>query len=224
MDLDDNTRSALHYLALGAVVLMALLLLDRLISGAAEASNQAFPALAPFQHGFLLGEGAHIVDTESSRGERVAWALVTAVVLASFSGLLASLVFRWGARSSILLVRAVLVATLAWCLYAALFVPTRWFFVRDGMLVEWRHARSIGDLPVPLTRTISLHRGAVEVQRVADGFAACGAQVSLVLEGEELVKLASLRPRSNHCADDLTEADANARAAAATLNGLLDEK
>lgn len=221
MDLDDNTRSALHYLALGAVVLMAVLLLDRLISGAAEASNQAFPALAPFQHGFLLGESAHIVDTGTSRGERVAWALVTAVVLASLSGLLASLVFRWGARSSILLVRAVLVATLAWCLYAALFVPARWFFVRDGMLVEWRHARSIGDLPIPFTRTIYLHRGPVDVQQVVDASAGCGARLTLGSGGAHGIVLTSLRARPPHCSEGLSQARVEAEAAARTLNSLM---
>lgn len=219
MNLDDNTRSGLHYLALGIVVVLALLLADRWIAAAGRQTADPHMALAAFQMGYLPGNGLTVVDSTSSRGERLAWAALLAVAVATGCGL-GTRALSGARRPALVVARTVLVAVFGWGAYAALFVPVRHFFLRDGMVVEWRYAH-VGDLPLPFTRTIELHHGEVRAHAVADSGTACGAHFDLILEGPTRVRLASLRPRPLHCAEDLAADRTRAHAAAALLNGLL---
>lgn len=219
MNLDDNTRSGLHYLALGAVVVLALLLADRLIPVFGGSAGDRHPALDAFQHGYLPGKGVTVVDTASTRGERLAWATLLAVVLAAGCGF-AARALSGARRPALVVARTVLVAVFGWGVYAALFVPVRHFFLRDGMVVEWRYAH-LGEVPLPFTRTIELHHGLVGVHHVMDSGTDCGAHIDLILTGPTRVRLASLRPRPRHCAEDLANDRTCAETAAALLNGLL---
>lgn len=221
MKLDDNTRSALHYLALGVVVLFLLMTADRVLSGFATSSDPRLQSLYPLQHGFLLGDAVNIVDTNSSRGERIAWALVVAVAGASITGLLVRWISR-GRRSWVLgTARLMLLLLLGWGIYAALFVPVRAFAVRDATLVERRYSRLIGDLPLPFTGRSSLHTGPVTTRSIDDPDAPCGIRIDLQLADRTGERMASLHWRADRCVEKLTAFPAQADSIAALLNGYL---
>ena len=222
MTLDDNTRAALHYLTLGVALVLLLVVVDRLLSGFAAPSDPTFRA---FQHGYLLGDGVNIVDAGSTRGERIALAVVMAAAGAVLAGVLIALSLRLFGRNArripLVIARLVLVVMLAWGAYAAFFVPVHHFFFRDAMIVEWRSTRLVGDLPLPFTRRISLHHGTVKTHFVNDALAPCGARIDLcIADGSDLC-MTPLFLTGDRCDEKLNVFPARADSIAAALNRLL---
>lgn len=169
--LDDNERSAFHYL-IGGVV--AVLVLKGLALGFDAFGTSALPkdeaaVLAPFRQGYLLGRDITVAGTATGRTERIVLAIVTSIVLSLLLGGIAALVARaFHGRPGLAAVRAAriaLVVTLGWSLYAALFVPVQQATVTDRGLLLARHRTVIGDLPLPF----SLHMDTVpytDIQRL----------------------------------------------------------
>ncbi|MBS1580883.1 MAG: hypothetical protein JST66_01660 [Bacteroidetes bacterium] len=155
--LDDNERSAFHYL-IGGVV--AVLVLKGLALGFDAFGTSALPkdeavVLAPFRQGYLLGQDITVVGTATGRTERIALAVVLSIGLSLLLGGVAALVARAfrgrPGRAAVRMARIALVALLGWSLYAALFMPVRQATVTDrGLLLAHRRA-VIGDLPLPFT-------------------------------------------------------------------------
>lgn len=224
MHLDDNTRSGLHYLSLGGVVLFALMLVDRWLDGFLRPVDPALAVLTPFQHGYLLGAGIRIVDAGSTRGERIAWAIVASVA----AGIVLGLVVHGLSRNrglSLATARLGMVLLLGWGCYAALFVPVRSFFVgRDGVLVERRYARFLPDVPVPFTGTTSLHAGTVHPNAVhyADR-PPCG-RLELILRNEHDLLLSQVDVRSDDCDHAIADFEGVHASAAGLINAHLHRR
>ncbi len=147
--LNDGEREALNYLVGGVVVVVAVKLLFRVLDAQDLAEGDA-RLLTPFRQGYFLGEGLMLVDTSSSRLERLALACVLpamAALLVVGGAYLAGLPRRIPLRAA----RVLLVALLAWCAYAALFRPLRAVRVADHHLVVTERRALLGDIPLPFT-------------------------------------------------------------------------
>ena len=157
--LDDNTRSGLHYLLLGAAVVLGLVGVD-------AALDHWFPGPGPqgtFGHGYLLDrqDGPPLIAAGTGRGER----LVTVVFLA----FAVATVVAGGAwlllRRALPRIKPLAIATWwVWFLgvlvgggHAALYEPpVTWVGDRDGALILWRRTVLLNDIPLPKSRVIEL--------------------------------------------------------------------
>lgn len=155
--LDDNERSAFHYL-IGGVV--AVLVLKGLALGVDAFGTSALPkdeatVLAPFRQGYLLGRDITVAGTATGRTERIVLAVVVSIGLSLLLGGIAALTARLfrgrPGRAAVSVARIALVIALGWSLYAALFMPVRQATVTEQGLLLARRQALIGDLPLPFS-------------------------------------------------------------------------
>ena len=146
MRLDDNTRAALHYLALGVVVVGLPALLIGLVDARQTADAQAAELLV-FRNGYLLGRPGEMTHCMSSRAERIAWAFL----LSCLFTIALALLFRPLKRSSLgtrvpALCGAVL---LCWGIFVAVARPPLRSWIQDGQLVIEHRPVLFADLTLP---------------------------------------------------------------------------
>lgn len=153
--LDDNARSALHFAMLGGALVLLLHLAGRLLRWvqALRHPDELADALRVFQRGYLLPEPHMVVGPDTDLAERLLLAALLALLLAIAAGLLVGLVMHatgrdghaWGPRVG----RVVLAICLAWCAYAALFLPTSAWHWEDGRVVHTERPSLVGRLAMP---------------------------------------------------------------------------
>ena len=170
LNLNDNERSAFHYLALGVAVTVAVRVLAWVFSFIGPALTDDQRLLADFQQGYplLRGEMA-VAGSGAGLTERMMQAVVLAVGVALVSAL-AQAIPAWRQRRpptwiGTLITRVLLVAVLVWGVFAALFLPLRQAEVQHGELVWITRSKAFGEIPwpVPGTRTVL---AANDVQRI----------------------------------------------------------
>lgn len=218
MTLDDNTRSGLQFLTLGAAVVLVLVVLDRAVEGGSATRDPGAYVLRPFQHGYLLGDFT-VVDADTARGERLAWAVVMGGIVAAIGGVFTHLVARkrW---VTLAVVRLLMLVAGGWCAHAALYRPAHLFFLRDRMVVEWRYIELVADIPLPFTRSIQLFGGPVEAVMEKGNGSGCG-RVHLMLNDHDTVHLSSIPLPLDDCEAAAGSTLRTGKEAAAMLNGYL---
>lgn len=215
--LDDNTRDALHFVVLGAAVLLVLRLL---VAGVvllldAQLTMDLAVSIAGFRNGFLLRDPTLLV----SGGMELPGRLATAAIAAVCAGLCVALLFGAGARvlggdvrrSALRGGRTGLVLVGAWCLFAVLFLPARSLrFEGDVITVIQRNALLDAiSVPWPATEHV-VPRNEItgfEPRTIMNSAPGCGTQeqvVMLTANGEQVI--ASITPRGADC--ELAERDA----------------
>lgn len=138
MKLDDNTRSALHYLLLGLAVVGLPALVIALVDLKQTAITQGHDLLA-LRNGYLLGWPREMTLCSTSRGERMAWAFVIAAVVVVVIGLLH--------RPRIALVAGVIV--FGWLAFSAVRRPPVLSWMVQDRLVVVRRPVIVADLTLP---------------------------------------------------------------------------
>ncbi len=185
--LDDNTRSALHFIVLGLGLTGGL----RLAYGLAErwllADHPDAEVLLPWRAGYLLADAHAVVDDAPALPMRLA----AAVGYALLAGVLAA-VLAWAlrARAWVAVGRAVGAVTLLLALASALFLPVR-SATPDPVAGAWRIcARNAlpGGVALPGTARCTTRPGALlGMHRLADG-------LQLTLDGRPLATAARSGP------------------------------
>ena len=208
--LDDNTRDALHFVLLGAGVLLVVRLLIagvQLLLGTPLSAD--LPALiATFRNGYLVTDPSLLV----SGGMDLPGRLAVAGVLAVCAGIglaiplmgIAYAMQRNVLRSALRGGRAGLLLAAAWGLYAALILPPTSASVRpQGLLITQRTALfSAVSLPWPAAEHMLpwARISAIEQETIARSFDGCGTQARVVAtttEGSHVI--ADLTPRGPDC-------------------------
>jgi hypothetical protein len=153
-ELDDNARSGFHYLMLGVVVVgfpsLVIFLIDlwQTVNVTADIHK-----LQVFRNGYLLGDPTEVTATFTSRGERIATAVLLAFLCGgSVSGLLWLVGLRthhWAAG------RWTATALFIYFVYAAVAIPQRKCTVSRNEVVMTQHlCIPFCDLPLPFSRRI----------------------------------------------------------------------
>lgn len=229
LGLEDNTRDALHFVVLGAGVLLALRLL---VSGVQllldPPPTSDLPALlATFRNGYLLRDPNILVTGGMDLPGRLAIAGVLGALggmgLAAVFGSIAYAARRGPRKSAIRGGRAGLLLAAAWGLYAALLLPPSSVQVRSqGLLFTDRRAlfNAIslpwpgGDHMLPWTATSGIKK-----RSIARSFNGCGAQeqvLAMTKEGHHVI--AELIPRGPDCDASLRDAAERTTRLAALLD------
>jgi hypothetical protein len=148
--LDDNTRSALHYLLLGIALTIVLRLAWTSLYAMAYAGLSDLER--PFRWGYLgLGPSA-VVVASTGPVERLFTALLVAVAVAAMAALAWACTAATGrAKRFGRMFRLTALLLLPVAVWAALFAPpksTR--FTRDAVFLEY-HRTFIADLPIPFS-------------------------------------------------------------------------
>ena len=211
MKLDDNTRAALHYLTLGVVVLFLFMLVDRCISDFSTASDPRLAIFAMFQHGYFVGDGLVIVDASSTRGERFAWALVVAVGAAVITGFAAHWLSHGNRTWTLGCARLVLVLSLGWGIYSALFLApriARFTTDRGEWTIITRPNLSVGMvLPIPPSETVRKF-DRIDTVGISEAATDARRRIDLVLwckyEGDTII-LSTLTTRGTDHHDELED-------------------
>jgi hypothetical protein len=150
--LDDNTRSGLHFLGLGLLVVGVPVLIIALMDASQTAVVTTDAArLHIFRNGYLLPiDGPQLTLAHTTRGERMGIACLAAVllgaVIASLAWLLQLRKWHWAIG------RYAALITLAWSLYAAVLLPARTVAVRKDSLILTDRTTFLSDLPLPFSR------------------------------------------------------------------------
>lgn len=158
-ELDDNTRTGLHYLLLGIAVIAALvvagLVLDRLYPGMGPGGS--------FGHGYLLDQerGPALIGSVTTRGERIMTVMFLAFAVATVVAGGAWLLLR----RALPRIKPLAIATW-WVVFLSILVgggraalfepPLEWVGQRDGALIIWRRTVLLNDIPLPKSRVIDL--------------------------------------------------------------------
>lgn len=156
MRLDDNERGAFNYLAGGVVIVLALRGLAWAAGAIGPASSEDGAMLQSFQCGYL---GMHnqmaVADASMGLTGRIVLAVVLAVGASFATALLLTFAGRLRGgrpfRAGSTVTRMVLVAFLAWGVFAACYVPVSETRVTDGTLVVYTRSRLAGDIPLPFS-------------------------------------------------------------------------
>ncbi len=149
-ELDDNTRSALHYLMLGALVIGAIRLGWW---GVYAIAYRGLPSEElMFRHGYLGLSSITLVVAEHTASERILGALAIALVSAFAVGIVVALVLR-GDKGRLFRKVAVitLIPGLIWALWAALFSPRKYADILPDAIVIHYQKELFLDLPLPFT-------------------------------------------------------------------------
>lgn len=215
--LDDNTRDALHFVVLGAAVLLVLRLL---VAGVvmlldAQLTAELAVSIAGFRNGYLLRDPQLLV----TGGMELPGRLASAAIAAVCAGVCLALLFGAGARvlggdvqrSALRGGRTGLVLVGVWCFYAVLFLPARGLRV-DGDVITVIHRKALLDAlsaPWPATEHVVPWNAITGFERrtIMNPVAGCGTEeqvVMLTINGEQVV--ASITPRGADCV--LAERDA----------------
>ncbi len=229
LELEDNTRDALHFVALGAGVLLVLRLLVAGVQLLMDAPLTAeLPALlATFRNGYMLPDPNVLVTGGMDLPGRLAVAGVLAALvgmfLAAAFGSIAIATGRDPRKSAIRGGRAGLLLAAAWGLYAVLLLPPSSLQVRSqGLLFTDRsallNAISLpwpgGDHMLPWTAI-----SGIEKRSIARSFIGCGTQehvLAMTKEGHHVI--AELIPRGPDCDAALRDAAARTTRLAELLN------
>ena len=92
--LDDNTRSALHFLLLAVGVLGAFRLAYVGFVHGTRAEGPDAVALEPWRHGYLLPDPYAVARASTTLPERMAWIFLYAIAIGFTAFLLATLIAR----------------------------------------------------------------------------------------------------------------------------------
>ncbi len=156
--LDDNTRSGVHYLVLGVLV-MAVLALGN------TALDSLFTPIGPdgsFGHGYLIeDDGDRMIVAGTTRGERliagIMLSFIAAVVIACVVALVTRGMRTAAAGWAVIAGRVVFFINITYFIYAALYLPPREFIgMRDRMFIVWERDVIMNDLPWPREKKILL--------------------------------------------------------------------
>lgn len=227
--LEDNTRDALHFVALGAGVLLVLRLLVAGVQLLLDAPLTAdLPALLTmFRNGYLL----HDPNTLVIGGMELPGRLAVAGVFAAFTGIVLAIAFgsiahatgHVARKSAIRGGRAGLLLAAAWGLYAALILPPSSVRVQpQGLLFADRPALlNAMSLPwpghehmVPWTAIST-----IEQRAIARSLNGCGTQEQVVaLTNESVLVIADVVPRGPDCEASLRDARERTARLAELLN------
>lgn len=195
-ELDDNSRGALHYLALGALVMALLFLGDKALTMMSESSTD--PALLPFQHGYLLGPGAFVVDATSTRAERVAFGILLAFGLTMFVWVLLALISKLlggpSEKLTLRAARAVFLIAFTWGAYAAVRIPVRYAEIGKGRAVLLRHRAIFDRVPIPFTAGESTIDEDFAIDWLDSGYSPCGYRLDLVMKGDTADRIHLVTP------------------------------
>lgn len=165
-ELDDNSRSAFHYLMLGVLVVAVLVGLN----AALDLFHVRIGPGGAFDHGYLISDdGITLIGADSARGERLVAGILVSVSAALGTSALVVAVCRLARihdrRPTLFIARSVFLLSVIYTSYAALFLPLRQFIgQRDHNLVLWERAGLLGSVPCPGAKRIVL----VPFDRVAD--------------------------------------------------------
>lgn len=228
--LDDNTQEGLKFLLLGAgavlVVRVALGAASYMLAPEAGADELSM-ALADARDGFLLSDQRMLVGRSSGLAGRLGLsALVSMAGTLLAAATAAALALRLGwkpLRAAVGASRVALVLLLAWCVQAALFMPSRYTRVEQNALVLV-HRPAILDmisLPWPASETRLERAGisAFSARSVASSMPGCGS--TELLEVEHLGTVLPLLSR-NPAGPDCAESIGRERAALEHLATLLE--
>lgn len=151
--LDDNSRSAIHYLVLGVLVVG----LPSLVIGLVDLSQTVVITadvhkLQVFRNGYLLDSPIEITATNASRGERLAFgalfSFLFGFVCAGLSWLLMTRKAHWRIG------RWAGLVVLGYTSFAALRIPAiKSTVLPNELLVERYSVLPLFEIPVPLTKT-----------------------------------------------------------------------
>ncbi|MCB9167547.1 MAG: hypothetical protein H6595_08710 [Flavobacteriales bacterium] len=153
--LDENTRSAVHFLMIGAVILLALrglgLVLELLF-------NQFHPdghLLGPWRNGYLIFRPGAVTRAHTTLTERLALGFLLSTAVGSvgwaLTWALRSAFGSHGAHAPLVAGRWLGGLSLAWCVVSAFLLPPETTFP-DHITRDWRTVRRstmIGELTLP---------------------------------------------------------------------------
>lgn len=150
--LDDNTRSGIHSLVLGVLVVGALVL----VNAGVDRLHAPLGPRGSFGHGYLIeADGQRLIVSDTTRGERLAAGLLLAIMAGGLSVLATSIIgrsFKGFRRWSWPLGRGVFAIAFLFFVYAAVRLPCSEFVgFRDRHLIMWDRQELFGDLPWPGT-------------------------------------------------------------------------
>ncbi len=151
-ELDDNTRSAIHYLVLGAVVIGAIRL--GWWGLYAMAYRDVPSAEVMFRHGYLGLSSITLVVADHTAAERLLGALAFVLFVAFVAGIVVALILR-GDKGKLFRRAAIisLIPGLSWALWAAMFSPRKCTdILPDAIVIHYQKELFI-DLPLPFTST-----------------------------------------------------------------------
>ncbi|MBP7514300.1 MAG: hypothetical protein KA791_07120 [Flavobacteriales bacterium] len=151
---DDNTRSGIHYLLLGTVIIgmiaITLNIFDRVLYQPSP-KDLAATSFAPFRSGYWSATPYFIADGALPRPARITAAAGLSFLAAVLLAFLSSLVASGGKERVFTLVsRATMLVAFISASYAVLFVPVRMVSF-DASLGEWsirEHPLAIADIPL----------------------------------------------------------------------------
>ncbi len=157
-ELDDNSRSAFHYLLLGALVMAALAGLNASL----DLFHQRIGPGGSFDHGYLIDDdGMRLLASDHTRGERLIIGLLAATLFTLTVTLMVGGVMRL-LRSDIrgpmiTTFRVMLLLSVAYTGYASVFLPVHLFVgYRDRQLIIWDRPSFAGAIPWPAMKSITL--------------------------------------------------------------------
>ena len=192
MKLDDNTRTAFHYLGLASVLLLIVLFVAWIFSLVTPTGD---PSLLPFKQGYLLLPANTVAIAQDPLGSRLAKGFLMACMVAILLAGLAALIARsmsytstpWAARigtwSFILL--------LLWATISACFLPKQITTLdMAGRVLGITHREPIiGDLTLPFAaNTVE-----VPFERIGSIGAAFGYDGDQMCEHADMIML-TMRP------------------------------
>lgn len=157
-ELDDNARSGFHYLMLGVLVVAVLALGN-------TALDHLYSPIGPhgsYGHGYLIeDDGNSMIVAGTTRGERIATAILLAFVTGLIIACVSALLMRSMrlARSKWISItgRVAFSVSLVYFIYAALYLPPREFIgMRDDVFIVRERDVILNDVPWPERKSIIL--------------------------------------------------------------------
>lgn len=160
LKLDDNERGAFNYLIGGTFIVLVLRALAWALDAFGPALTEDGALLRPFQCGYMgMRNKLATADAVMGLSGRVVLAVVLAVGAAAAVAFLLTAMGRLSGkrttRAGALVTRAVLLASLAWGLFGAFFLPLKETRIVDGTMVVRQRAKLVGDLPLPFSLKVS---------------------------------------------------------------------
>lgn len=151
-ELDDNARSGFHYLVFGALVVglpsLVIFLIDKwqVIHVTSDVR-----ALQVFRNGYLLSNPMEVTATFTTRGERIATAVVLALLC---GGAMAGVLWLIGVRAHNRAAgRWTAITLFVYFAYTAVAMPRRKCTVSKDEVVMIQHmCIPLSDLPIPFTQ------------------------------------------------------------------------
>ena len=145
--LDDNTRSGIHYLLLGVLVIgVPAALLSLFDLWHTRATTDGSLPLGVFHNGYIIFDGERTAVADTTRAERLAYACAISLALAtSVTGLLVLMRSTTAWRSG----RWTFAIAFSWCIVSALFLPRTSATLAPGEMHVHERSTIIGDITWP---------------------------------------------------------------------------